>query len=154
MVMAKRRDGSAPQPPREAACAVDTWHVEQIARRPAELDGEASPLIEEPARVIDGLPPFRIRNPHRLLDLQPRPSVGIGRRDTAHCHAFAFFNFGFVGFGRGYPAFQPQRCDNLGFVLFGLASKDADGFVAALSARLSPFRLTLTPQSAACLMMA
>jgi hypothetical protein len=103
MVMAKRRDGSAPQPPREAACAVDTWHVEQIARRPTELDGEASPLIEEPARVIDGLPPFRIRNPHRLLDLQPRPSVGIGRRDTAHCHAFAFFNFGFVGFGGAIP---------------------------------------------------
>ena len=87
--------------PNEAACAVIARYVEQIARRPSELDGEASPLIEEPASFIDGLPPIRIRNPHRLLDLQPRPSIEIRFRHAVHCHAFAFFELCFLGFGRG-----------------------------------------------------
>jgi len=42
-----------------------------------------------------------IRNGHRLLDLEARPSIEVALRHAAHSHAFAFFELSFVGFGRG-----------------------------------------------------
>jgi hypothetical protein len=71
-------DGRALEPPDQAACAVAARHVKQIAGRPAELDRQASPLGEEPAGVIKGLPPLLNRDVYRLLALQPRPSIEVG----------------------------------------------------------------------------
>jgi hypothetical protein len=55
-------------------------------RSPLKFNGEASPLVKKPANVVDCLPPFHIRNGHRLLDLQSRPAIEIGfRHDTLVC---------------------------------------------------------------------
>ncbi|WGJ13748.1 hypothetical protein QEV83_13795 [Methylocapsa sp. D3K7] len=80
-------------------------------------------MVEEPAGIIDGLAPVIIRNPHRLLTLQPRPSVEIELRNAIHCHGCSFFEIDVIGFGLGASGFLSQRRDNLGFVLFELGEE-------------------------------
>jgi hypothetical protein len=76
-----------------------------------EFDGEASPLIEEPARIVNRLTSFRVGNAEWLLALQPRPSIEVGLRHTIRNHAFAFFELCFLGFGRGrYVANYAPDC--------------------------------------------
>jgi hypothetical protein len=60
-------------------------------------------LVEEPARIVDGLAPSLFRHAFRPLALEPRPSIKIALGHVAHCHAFAFLDLGFVRLGRdGY----------------------------------------------------
>jgi hypothetical protein len=100
--------------PHQAARLAVARNIEKLAGRPAEFECRASPGIQEPASVADGLPPFRIRNPHRLLDLQPRPNIEIRFRHAAHCHAFALLKRNVIGFGH---RFLLEQRDNPGFVL-------------------------------------
>jgi hypothetical protein len=61
-----------------------------LLRRRESIIGEASQLIEEPACVIDREPPFSVRNPHRLLTLQPSATVKVGLRHAVRRDTFAF----------------------------------------------------------------
>jgi hypothetical protein len=84
--------------PHKAARLAVARHVEQFGGSPLEFDGEASPLIEEPASGFNGLPLIRIRNPHRHLALEPLPSVKIGLRHADHRHGRSLFELDVIGF--------------------------------------------------------
>jgi hypothetical protein len=72
-------------------------YVEQLARAPLYRRGFGSPVVEETACVVDGSPPSRVRNLHRLLMVQAGESIGIGRRADLQNDCRALFDC--VGFG-------------------------------------------------------
>src|SRR5204862_5228090 len=97
----------ASEKPHRPAMLAIARNVEEIAGAPVELDGEASPLIQEPPSVVERAPPFRTRNPHGLLALQPRPAIKVGLRHAVHCQGFELFAFD-IGLGRsGYSRYRP-----------------------------------------------
>jgi len=63
-----------------------------------ELSRHTSPLVEEPARVIECLPPLLNRD---VLALQPRPSIEVGLRHAVRSQALAFPKRDFIGPGLG-----------------------------------------------------
>jgi hypothetical protein len=69
----KRRDGAAGDPPDQPGAAIARRNVEDIARHPSEVGGEFSPLAEESGRGLDSLPPLRLGDGRRLLNMQPSP---------------------------------------------------------------------------------
>jgi len=55
-------------------------HVKQIARRPAEAISKLSPLVEEPAGIVDGLTPSLFRHAVRALALKLSPCGKVALR--------------------------------------------------------------------------
>jgi hypothetical protein len=71
------------EPPGKAHGAI-ARAIEQIARRPAELVGKLAPLVEEPARIVDGLTPILFRHTGRALALKLSPCGKVALRHTVH----------------------------------------------------------------------
>src|SRR5271167_4639391 len=80
MIRAQGVDPFALQLPKDAARLSFARYVEQLARAPLHCRRFGSPAVEEPARVVEGSRPLRVRNRDRLLMVQAREGVGIGCR--------------------------------------------------------------------------
>src|SRR5271163_3812784 len=113
MIRAHGVDPFALQLPNGAARLPFARYVEQLARAPLHRPRFGPPVVEEPARVVEGSRPLRVRNRDRLLMVQAREGVGIGCRASLGNERRALFDgvrFGVEG--RGYA----RRYASRGFV--------------------------------------